>query len=286
MSSKRWNLELTILGSGGVVPTPRWSCRCPICQRARRLGEPYKRTSSALYINAAHAVIDCGETIGESLTRRGVTRVDSLFITHWHPDHLAGIRRVLEDPYDFWGKKSKRPPVQVYVPDSTFDKVMERMPVLSYNAGAQKTAVLRRLPDREKVELGGGISVTVVNHCEGSTTSAYLIEGGGKRVLYSPCDTEDFTRCEEFTGLDAWISEFGLPFQPAAPIAITFDEVMTRARKMEPRRAIMTHIEEQDEKYLLEHKGVRYFRALKAREKPFIPRTSLEFAHDGMRIRI
>ena len=84
------NMELIILGSGGAIPTPRPFCQCIICKKARKLGEPYKRNSSSLFIQDINTVIDCGEDISDSLNRRDVKKIDNLFITHWHPDHTFG----------------------------------------------------------------------------------------------------------------------------------------------------------------------------------------------------
>ena len=89
------SMKLTILGSGGAMPTPRPYCQCAICKKARKFGEPFKRNSSSIFINEINTVIDCGEDIADSLNRRNVKKVDNLFITHSHPDHTFGLRHLL-----------------------------------------------------------------------------------------------------------------------------------------------------------------------------------------------
>jgi phosphoribosyl 1,2-cyclic phosphate phosphodiesterase len=101
-------VKLTITGSGGATPTPKTFCRCSVCRKARAEGEPYKRNSSSLFVEDVFALVDCGEDIGDSLSRRNILRVDSLFITHWHPDHTFGLRPLLEAYYDMRDNKPKK----------------------------------------------------------------------------------------------------------------------------------------------------------------------------------
>ena len=87
-------VRVTVLGSGGALVTPRPGCPCRVCVSARRSpGEA--RGGPSVYVHDAHVLIDAPEDVVWSLNRVGIRRVDHLFITHWHPDHSAGLR-VLE----------------------------------------------------------------------------------------------------------------------------------------------------------------------------------------------
>ena len=63
-------MRIKILGSGGSIPTPKIGCSCSICKKARQVGIPYRRHSSALYLYDANALFDCPEDISASLNPR------------------------------------------------------------------------------------------------------------------------------------------------------------------------------------------------------------------------
>lgn len=87
-------LTLTVLGSGGNSPIPTPTCRCRVCERARTEGVPHARHGNSLYIHELDAMVDAPEFVYENLERADVDRLDYLLLTHWHPDHSAGLRVV------------------------------------------------------------------------------------------------------------------------------------------------------------------------------------------------
>lgn len=87
-------MELTVLGSGGNSPVPMPTCTCGICREARERGAPYARNGNSLYLPGLGAMIDAPEQTLHNLNREGVTDLDYVFLTHWHPDHVSGVRVV------------------------------------------------------------------------------------------------------------------------------------------------------------------------------------------------
>ena len=134
-------MKLIFLGTAGAMPTPRPYCQCITCKKARKLGEPFKRNSSALFIDDINTVIDCGEDISDSLNRRDIQQVDNLFITHWHPDHTFGLRHLLESNYNFRTRKVDKV-VDMYIPRGVFETLRQKFPVIEYYIDVQKTAKL------------------------------------------------------------------------------------------------------------------------------------------------
>lgn len=123
------------------MSTPRPFCQCKTCKKARKVGEPYRRNSSSLFINEINTVIDCGEDIADSLNRRSVKQVKNLFITHWHPDHTFGFRPILEAYYDFRNSKPERT-VNVYIPKKVYETLKQEYPAIDYLISIQKTGRL------------------------------------------------------------------------------------------------------------------------------------------------
>lgn len=74
-------------------------CDCPRCAQHR----PRANTSASILVNPAadqpdgqyHMLFDIGSGVLDSLMSRGVRRVDAVFNTHNHSDHIAEIERLV-----------------------------------------------------------------------------------------------------------------------------------------------------------------------------------------------
>jgi phosphoribosyl 1,2-cyclic phosphate phosphodiesterase len=269
------SLTLTILGSGGAMPTPRPFCQCQTCNKARKVGEPYKRNSCSLFVNEINTVIDCGEDIADSLNRRNVLLVENLFITHWRPDHTFGLRPILEANYDFRKNKPKRT-INVYIPKRVYETLRQKFPTIDYLINSQKTGKLHLIEDGNRIKIGN-ITISVVGYKgKNSDTYAYLIEKDNKKVLYAPCDTISFDNYRNFSNLDLLINECGL-FSDIHT-EISFDELMERIKEINPKKSILTHIEEVE----INIWGEEYLQKMKEKYSD----VKFDFANDGMEIKI
>jgi phosphoribosyl 1,2-cyclic phosphate phosphodiesterase len=84
-------LKLTILGSGTSNGVPVIGCDCPVCNSA---DSKDKRLRASLYIEGKageRAVIDTGPDFRLQALRAGITRLDAVFLTHAHADHVHGL---------------------------------------------------------------------------------------------------------------------------------------------------------------------------------------------------
>lgn len=268
-------MKITILGSGGAMPTPRPYCQCAICKKARKYGEPFKRNSSSIFIDEIKTVIDCGEDIGDSLNRRNIKQVDNLFITHWHPDHTFGLRHVLESNYNFRTGKADRT-INVYVPRNVFKTLKQKFPVIEYYCNIQKTGVLHLIEDGDKIKIGNINIMAVGYKGENSDVYAYLLEDKKKKVLYTPCDTISFDNYNKFKDLDLLINECGLFSKTSSEIS--FDALMQRLREIKPKKTIITHIEEIEVNIW----GEKHLQKIKRQYSDI----NFDFAYDGMVISI
>lgn len=267
-------MELTILGSGGAIPTPRLFCHCEVCEKARRLGEPFRRNGSSLFIHDSNTLIDCGEDIGDTLERRKINCVENLFITHWHPDHTFGLRPLLEAHYNFREQRANKA-VNVYIPKKVFEDLKAHFPAIEYFLNSEKTGKLHLIEDGDKIDFGS-TSITAIGYAGiGSSAYAYLLEGNGKRVLYSPCDTKGFESYKNQKNLDFWITECGL--FSSFHTEISFDELIARIKEIKPGRAIITHLEEIEVQMF----GEDYLEKMKRKYASL----NVDFAFDGMKIK-
>lgn len=267
-------MKLKILGSGGAMPTPRPFCDCNICKQARNEGAPFVRNSSSLYLEEIKTVIDAPEDIGSSLNREKISKVENLFITHWHPDHTFGLRVILEANYNF-RDNTPNDTINLYVPEEVLITLREKYPVIDYYQEGEGVAKIILIKDGDKIKIGS-YEIEAVKYNKGSdvfgTVYGYLLKNSGKKALYTPCDTISYKR--DIKGLDLLITEMGLLEKHETEI--TFEKMMDRLRKGVADRVVLTHIEEID----MQLKGYNYLQELKRKYSD----VKFDYATDGMEI--
>ena len=83
-------MKLTFLGTGTSTGVPEIGCKCEVCTsvdpRDSRL-----RCSALLQEGDTTILIDCGPDFRAQMLRADVKKIDALFLTHKHFDHMAGI---------------------------------------------------------------------------------------------------------------------------------------------------------------------------------------------------
>jgi phosphoribosyl 1,2-cyclic phosphate phosphodiesterase len=263
------SVKLTIVGS------PRPFCQCSTCEKARTLGEPYRRNSSSLYVDEIFTLIDCPEDIGDSLNRRGIKRVDNLFLTHWHPDHTFGLRPLLEANFNFIEDKADRQ-ISVCVPKRVLRDLNEHYPSVSHFTDRLKVAKISQVEHSESIQIGNTKITAIGYKGKDSPTFAYLLEESGRKALYAPCDTISFE--QRVYDLDLLINECGIFSYDKVRCEISFPAVMERIRLLRPRRTILTHIEEIE----VNRWGWNHLNRMKKQYSD----VNFEFAYDGMKIQI
>ena len=86
---------LTFLGSGTSMGVPTLGCDCAVCtDAASPTGDPRnRRTRPSVLIsyNSHNVVIDTGPDFHAQAIRAGIRRLDAVFYTHGHADHVLGM---------------------------------------------------------------------------------------------------------------------------------------------------------------------------------------------------
>lgn len=151
--------RLTFLGTGTSMGVPTLGCECSVCTSAdprdRRL-----RPSVLLRWNDAAGreralVIDTGPDFREQALRTGLTRVDAVFYTHPHADHILGLDDLR--PLSFMAIREGGPIPLYAAPDTA--AVLER--VFDYTFSAEAT-----YPTRARVEIKALADRTCVHDVE------------------------------------------------------------------------------------------------------------------------
>ena len=119
-------MQVTLLGTGTSCGVPQLGCCCPVCTsddpRDRRL-----RCSVLVEIEdkkseggVTRILLDCGPDFRQQMILNGFRRIDAIFISHEHYDHVGGIDDIR--PFSVFGD------MVIYADDYCATHLMERIP--------------------------------------------------------------------------------------------------------------------------------------------------------------
>jgi ribonuclease BN (tRNA processing enzyme) len=227
-------MKVTILGSGTVDPVP-------------------ERASTGFFLEADGAVLI---DLGAGALRRGVeaglplTRVQTLVLTHHHPDHTSDLV-----PFLFARKYGTDPwrggdPLTVYGPAGTrefLERVMAAWPSIRPQDGL---AVVELEPEHAPRELPEGPTLSTFPAVHGDMTALCLrFEHQGKAVAFSG----DTALCpgvsQAARQADLFFCEcscFPRGVEPlyCRQVHLSWEDVAEVCREASPQRLILTHLYE------------------------------------------
>lgn len=112
-------MRITILGTGTSCGVPQIGCQCRVCTSADSRDNRL-RCSSLIEVEGKNILIDCGPDFRQQMLNVKFRRLDAVFITHEHYDHVGGLDDLR--PYSVFGD------VDVYAEKFCADHLMERIP--------------------------------------------------------------------------------------------------------------------------------------------------------------
>ena len=117
-------MKITFLGTGTSQGIPVIGSTHPVClsdnPKDKRL-----RTSALIQCNNKNIVIDCGPDFRAQMLNSGCDRVDAIFFTHEHNDHVSG----LDDIRPFYFRQGNIP---IYAGIRVIDALKNRFGSVSY----------------------------------------------------------------------------------------------------------------------------------------------------------
>lgn len=252
-------MDITILGSGGNTSPPMPTCQCKICKEAREKGEPYARRGNSIFFHDENIMIDAPEQIWYSLNREDIKQVDYIFISHFHYDHILGLRVLqplgIEDqPIEQWIGDLPT----LVMSQNTFEKINAKNGFLSNLI--ENWSDIKIINDGESMEIGS-LKVSSIGSKihpeEENQIFSYLFEDDRNKVLVSP-DENKFLDLSRIPNLDLWIKETGLfqedpegnvimteeAWKNDEELEITFEETLQQIKEVGPEKVILTEIEE------------------------------------------
>lgn len=137
---------LTFLGTGTSMGVPTLGCRCVVCTSADPHDQRLRPSVAVRWANAESeriVVIDTGPDFRHQALRACLPRVDAVFYTHGHADHVLGMDDLR--PFSFAAYHREAEPIPLYA-DLETTAVLER--IFDYTFSPHAT-----YPTRAKVQL-------------------------------------------------------------------------------------------------------------------------------------
>lgn len=242
---KTANLELICLGSGTSAGVPMIGCDCDVC----RSPDPRdNRTRSSVLIRyrdeeanvLRHLLIDTSPEMRQQVVRHRIKRMDGVFYTHAHADHIFGLDDLRQFNTAMGGAIDlyAEPSVIAYL-KSTFWYIFDP----ARNVNQSFVASLRVTPIEPGVASEYfGARWTPLRLFHGNLpVLGYRMDCNGSSIAYctdvSTIPPETYPLLE---GLDLLVID-ALRYRHH-PTHMTVDQALGVIEKVKPKRALLTHI--------------------------------------------
>jgi len=204
------------------------------------------RLHSAYLVESPHAtfLLECGPTVLQGLKRAGrdAGAIDFVLVSHLHGDHFGGLPFLF---MEYRYERERTRPLTVYGPPDTERRAKALFAALYAKPASEP---LRHPLHWERLTPGrkrtiGAVAVTpfAVPHVSDLVSLGFLLEVGGKTILYSGDSawTEEFV--ERSRGVDLFLCECST-YETRLDIHVSYPEIAARAAELGCRRLVLSHL--------------------------------------------
>ncbi len=247
-------MKVTILGTGTSCGVPQIGCMCKTCT-SKSPKDKRLRCSTLIEVEGQRILIDCGPDFRQQMMSIDFQKLDAIFITHEHYDHVGGVDDLR--PYSVFGD------VHIYAEKLCKEHLEERLPYCFTPKEKRYPGVpalnLKEMEPHEIVSVGD-VEVIPVRVIHGQLPIV------GFRIRNLAYITDMKTMPEEeleyLKGIDVLIVN-GLRHQEH-PTHQTIEEAIEFSRKLGAKETYLIHMShhirphEEEEKDLPEHVHLAY----------------------------
>jgi len=228
-------MKVTVLGSGTSTGVPVPGCQCNVCKSD---DSHNKRLRSSITVESHDKciLVDTTTDLRTQVLRSGINRIDQVFITHIHADHVNGLDDLRSFNYVMGTS------IPIGADKSSLNEIQQRFhyaffPDPTYQGGAPPKLLLIEVQPYKKLQIGA-IEVTPFVAMHGK------MEVLGYRfnnfAYLTDCNSIPDRTLEIIKGVDTIILD-GLRIRPH-PTHFTIAEAVEQLEKIKPKKAYLTHI--------------------------------------------
>lgn len=229
--------SLQFLGTGTSVGVPLIGCTCPVCTSADPR-DRRRRACAYVRLGERALLLDAGPDLREACLQWRVARVDAVFITHLHADHIFGF-----DDLRRFNTIQGNQVIPCYGGPETLEGMRRIFPYITTRPNAQ--GLYRPLIDFVPVQgpfeaLGARFTPLRVVHGNLETLGV-RVDFAGRSLAYLP-DVHELPEetLAQLQGLDLLVLNL-LRLRPH-PTHLTLEKAVDYARALAPRQTFFTHL--------------------------------------------
>jgi phosphoribosyl 1,2-cyclic phosphate phosphodiesterase len=238
-------MQFTFLGTGTSHGIPMIGCSCNVCIS---LDAKNKRRRCSLYVVAEgqHLIFDTPPDFRDQVLRFGVERVDAVFLTHPHADHIYGF----DDVRRFSTLQEQHIPV--FGAPRTIKQMRKKFDYVDRSSYGFESVPRVKFTDQIGPVQVGNVTITPLPVSHGrDTIYGFLVEGGKKRLAYIPdCNGIPETTFRLLANLDAMILD-GLRPQEH-PTHYSIGECVQMLGAIGTKHSFLTHLTHNSEHHELQ----------------------------------
>ncbi|WP_168442680.1 MBL fold metallo-hydrolase [Pontiella desulfatans] len=219
-------------------------CTCGVCTSTQ---PENKRRRCSLYVvtEGQHLVFDTPPDFRDQVLSFGVERVDAVFLTHAHADHVFGF----DDVRRFSALQESHIPV--HGSEETIRLMRKKFDYVDQGYNFESVPRVRFTEQTDAVAVGGAtVTPLPVSHGK-DTIYGFLIEGDGRRIGYIPdCNGIPQTTYALLTDMDAMILDGLRPKEH--PTHFNIEQCVESLARIGAKKSFITHLTHNSEHHALQ----------------------------------